>query len=306
MSTPVILRANHSHLFGSSALPVLEELSDWAFASHPGVREKLFKKVSTDRDIYQTSALHDPSLFQTVQEGQDYPIERVRQGASKTFTIQKFGMGLSISKEAMADGKFDIISGGVRKLGSMARESQEIDAANVFNNGFSSETAADGVAVFSASHTLPSGRTYSNILSVPADLSQTALDTMLSNFELNFVGDSGRILNIKPSYLVVPPNSKRYAMELIGSDLKADTADNNMNSLKGEGLMVVSNPWLSDTDSWYLCAAPAESGLRIIERQAYKSEAEEQFINDSIIHKASYREELGCDQAIGIFGTAGA
>ena len=308
MSAPVALRANYSDLYGSSMLPVLEELFRMEIAMHPSRRDQVFKTVSTDRDIWQSSELHDMELFNQVSEGAEYTFKRPKQGSSKTLTIAKFGLGFSISEEMVDDGKFDMISDMTKKLAKSARESQEIQAMDVINNGFSAETTADGVAVFSNSHTLPSGGTYDNLVTA-ADLSVTSLEAALNQFETAFVGDSGIIYNIMPKILLVNPLNKRYAKELIGSDLKADTADNNMNSFAQEGLTVVSSPHISDTDSWFLLAAPAETDLRIIQRKAIETKAagpDQGFLTDSILYKSRYREKIGVTHGYGILGNAGA
>ena len=309
MSAPVILRGNYGQLYGSSMLPALEELFDYELARHPSVRDQIFKLESADRDIWQSTSMHDLPLFQSVEEGQDYSFHRQKQGASKTFTMEKFGLGFSISEEAVDDGKFNLIADGVKKLAKSAKETQEVAAMNILNNGFTSETSADGVYVLSASHTLPSGRTFRNKLSTASDLSVSSLETALSDFETQFIGDSGIIYNIKPRVLLVHPSNKRYAMELIGSDLKADTADNNMNSIKQDGLRVISSPHLTDSDAWFLLAAPEDTGLKVITRRPISTKAagaDAGFVNDSILYKASYREDIGVDQAIGIFGSEGA
>lgn len=302
----VMTRSLHSHLYGSSMVPVLEEMFKSRLAMHPSRREALFKVVSTDRDIYQSSELHDMPLFLEVNEGADYTYRRAKQGASKTLVIKKMGLGFSISEEMIDDGKFDLVADLVAKLADSAKESQEVDAMNIFNNGFSSETTADGVALFSASHTLPSGGSLRNVLSTAADLSVDSLETALQDFETQFVGDTGIIKNIKPRILLVHSSQRRYANELIGSDLKADSADNNLNSFKGEGLVVVSSPHLSDTDAWFLCGDKADHGLRIVSRRGIVTKSEEVFDSDSIKYKASYRERIGALHPFGIFGTAGA
>lgn len=305
---PAFLRSNYSDLFGSSMLPVLEELFRSELATHQRKREMLFKKVATDRDIWQASEIHDLPLFNQMEEAQDYSFYRQSQGVSKTLKPVKFGLGFSISEEAVADGKFDFIADAIKKMAKSASESQEISAMNILNNAFTSELSADGQYVLDSDHTLPSGLTFSNILSAAADLSATSLEQMLINFETNFIGDSGIIYNLKPKMLVVNPANKRYAMELIGSDLKADTADNNMNSLKQDGLVVVSSPHLTDADAWFLIADPSETGLRIIERQGIQTKAagqSEGYINDSLYYKASYREKIGVTHPLGIFGTPG-
>lgn len=318
MSAPKFLRNNYGDLFGADMLPALEELFRAELAQHPSRRDILFKTVAHDRDIWQATELHDLPLFNQVSEGQDYSFESQAQGASKTLIPVKYGLGFSISEEAVDDGKFPFIAEGIAKLAKSGRESQEIQAMNIFNNGFSSEVTADGVALFSVSHTLPSGGALRNRLSSDADLSDTSLEQMLVDFETQMIGDSGIIYRVAPRYLVVHPTNKRLAMELIGSELRAQTAEgtstgitnvNNMNSLKEDNLIVISSPHLTDEDAWFLTADASETGLRIISRKPIETKAagaDAGFVNDSILYKSRYREKIGATHPYGVFGTSGA
>jgi len=305
MSAPVVVRGNHSHLFGPSMLPVLEELFMSSYEQHPSRREVLFQTKQTDRDIWQYSSIEDMDLFVQMSEGQEYDYKRPKQGASKTLSILKYGLGASISQETIDDGKFDLAADIVRKMGRSARETKEISAMNVFNNGFSSETTADGLSLFNAAHTMPSGGTFRNVLATDADLSPSSLDQALADFETQFVGDSGIIELIRPEILLVSPNQKRYAKELVGSDLKPDSAENNMNSLKGEGLMVVASPHLTDPDAWFLLSSKANHGLRIINRADVQTKSEVDFDRDAIKYKSMYREIIGAVHGKGVFGSDG-
>lgn len=313
---PVALRSQYGDLFGSTMLPVLEELFRAEIAQHPSRRSQLFKTVATDRDIWQATELHDLDLFNNVPEGQDYSFKRAKQGASKTLSISKYGLGFSISEEAVEDGKFDLIADMTRKLARSGMESQEIQAMNIFNNGFGSVTSADGQPVFDTSHTLPSGLTFRNELATAADLSATSLEQMLQDFETQFIGDSGIIYNIKPRILLVHPSNKRLAMELIGSDLKATVYEssngvsnvNNMNSFKEEGLMAVSSPHLSDPDAFFMLGMPEETGLRLVVRKPIETKAagpDVGFASDSVYYKSRYREAIGVTHPYGIFGSPG-
>jgi len=312
MPAPVMQRSNFSDLFGSSQLPVLEYLFRSELDRHPSRREMLFNTRQTDRDIWQYSEIHDLDLFSEVSEGTEFSFKRPKQGANKTLTMTKFGLGFSISEEMVSDGKFDFIADSVRKLGKSARESQEISAMNIFNNGFSTETTADGVSVFNTAHTLPSGLTFRNRLSTNADLSVTSLDTALQDFETQFIGDSGIKYSISPKFLVVHPSNKRFAMELVGSTLKPETADNNMNAFLQDNLMVVSSPHLTDSDAWFLTSSPDnldENGLVIVVREGIQTTAagpDVGFTTDSIFYKAKYREKLAAVHPYGLFGSPGA
>ncbi len=316
--SPRFLRDNYSDLFGVDMLPVLEELFRYELSQHPSRREMLFKTVSTDRDIWQSSEMHDMPLLQQLSEGQDYSFEAPAQGAAKTIKPVKYGLGFSISEESVDDGKFSFISDAVSKLAKSARESQEIQAMNIFNNAFSSETTADGVAICHAAHTLPSGGTFRNKLSSDSDLSETSLKQALIDFDTVFVGDSGIIYKMVPKNLVVAPSNRWTAKELLGSSLSTVTAAagtdgitsiNNMNSIKDEGLNVVVSPHLTDADAWFVTAAPQDTGLRIISRKPIETKAagsDAGYVNDSILYKCRYREKIGCTHALGIIGTPGA
>lgn len=310
MSAPQMLRANFSDLFGSSALPVLEEMFKHNLAQLPQIREQLAKKVMTDRDIYQASEISDLQAFVEVPEGTDYTLVKTVAGLNKTLTVKKYGLGFSISEEQVEDGKFEFISDSLAKLAESAIESQEQSVLDLFNNAFGSTNAWDGLDLCHAAHTLPSGLTFRNKASSGVDLSASALDSALVDFETQFISDSGKIRMIKPKILLVHPSNKRYAMELIGSDLKADTAENNMNSLKQDGLRVISSPRLSDSDAWFLLADPKDTGIRIISRKGIETKAAASdsigFMNDSIIYKSRYREIVGVTHAYGVWGTDGA
>lgn len=318
MSSPRFMRANYADLFGSSMLPALEELFRYELQQHPSLREQLFKVVPTVQSIWQSSELHDMPLFSAMQEGQDYSFDAPPAGANKTLTPQKYGLGFSISEEAVDDGKFGFIADAIAKMAKSGRESQEIQAMNVINNGFSATTTADGVALFSAAHTLPSGGSVRNKLATDSDLSDSALKQAMIDFSNQFVGDSGIVYNMQPKVLLVPSALQFVANELVYSDLSTATAEgtssgitnlNNTNSLKSRGLRVVVSPHLTDTDAWFLLAAPAETGLRIVSRKPIETKAagaDVGFINDSILYKSRYREIIGAVHHLGAFGTPGA
>src|ERR1044072_2774737 len=126
MASPKFVRANYSDLFGSAQLPVLEDLFRWELQQHPSCRGILFNTTSMSRDIAQASSMHDLPLLQAIAEGQDYSFEAPPQGANKTYSPVKYGLGISISEEAQEDGKFDEIADMLRKLAKSEIESQEI------------------------------------------------------------------------------------------------------------------------------------------------------------------------------------
>ena len=268
MANPSAIRSNYGDLFGTSMLPVLEEIFRSEVARHPSRREALFKKVNHDRDIWQYTEVHDMPLFGSVAEGADYSFTSPKQGFDKTFTMIKYGLGFSISEEAVEDGKFNFISDAVTKLAKSARETQEQAAMDVFNNGFTSETTPDGQPLFDTGHLTPTGSiTIANKPSTDVDLSFTSLSDALSSFKKAFRGDSGIYQMIMPKILLVPTELELAAKQIVGSAQQAGSQNNDINPFHND-LMVVSSPHLTDSDAWFLVSDKSDHGLRIIERKA--------------------------------------
>lgn len=304
---PVAVRSQYGNLFGPQALPVLEEIFFSEMQMEAPVREQLLRVVTSDRDIYQATEIHDVDLFRQMQEGEEYTYKRSLQGSPKTFTHLKWGLGVSISEEMIEDGKFDLAADMVRKLAKSARVTQEINGLNLYNNAFGSTLTADGVSLCNLAHPLPSGLTYRNRLTVDADLSPTMLDQMITDFKTQFIGDTGIVYDgLKESILLVHPSKIRYAMEILNSDLRADTTDNNLNSLKSAGLKVVTSPYLTDEDATFMLSSPSVHGGRIVSRKALGTANKAEFDTDTIKYKASYRESLGFTVGYGVFGSQGA
>lgn len=309
MFGPAFLKQNFPDLYGSAQLPVLEWLFRHELPMHSGIRGMLANTKSTNRDIWQMSSTHDLDMIPQVEEGEDYSFVTTKAGASKTLTVLKYGLGISISEEAMADGKFDELADLMKKLARSAQESREIAFVNLFNNGFTTETTPDGVSVFNSAHTFPSGRTMSNVLSVASDLSESSLQTARYSFSTSFVGDTGIIYSLQPKVLLVHPANEAYAEELVGSSLKPDSQDNNINSLARHSIRVVASPHLTDEDAWFLMADKSDVGCVVIEREGIVTKAGGPavgFMNDSVLYKTRYRETMGWTHGYGVIATAGA
>lgn len=291
-------------------LPMMEEVFRSDYNQRAGKREMLAKTEKASSQIYQSSSVEDMPLFSSISEGNDYGLSAAKQGYDQTITVVKYGLAANFSEELVEDSKFGHIADTLKKMAKSAKESKEVAFFNLFNNAFSSTLTADGLSLCNAAHTTPTGTyTIRNQLSSAADLDVTSLKLAVKDFRKNFVGDSGIVYDISPRYLVVPEELRLDAIQIVQSDLLAGTPNNDINSLKGEGLQVVASPHLTDTDAWFLTAAPEENGLRIIERKPLETKAaggDAGFLNDSIYFKARYREAVAAIHPMGFFGTPGA
>jgi phage major head subunit gpT-like protein len=305
-NAPVILKGNHSQLFGANMLPALEELFRAELDLHPSRRDALFTTKKISSDLYQASSLEGLPLFSQMSEGEDYSYQAVRQGLSKSIQPVKYGLGFSISEEAMEDGKIDMIAHGVQAMARSARESQEIQAMAIFNGAFDTITTPDGAYLCSASHTNPSGLTFRNKANTDLDLSQSALQAAWNDMETQFIDDNGLIQYCQPKILLVPSILRRTAEEIVGTPRKLDSEYNNINTLANDGIQIISSPHLTDADSWFLLSDKRDTGLRIISRKGIETKSNEVFDNDSVRYKSRYREKVDVVHPRGVWGSTGA
>lgn len=313
MSAPVITRPNYADLYGAAMLPALQMLFNSELKRADSNRDRLFEKKRTDNQIWQYSELHDLALFEQVNEGSEYSFKADKAGSNKTLSVVKYGLGFSISEEAVADGQFDRIAQLSKKLAKSGMESQDIQAMNIFNNAFGSTTVADGLALCHTAHALPSGLTFRNKLATDSDLSESTLNSALVDVQSQYIGDSNIPYVPNMKYLLVPPDLRQTALRLVGSEHIPGSMNNDINTHKNEGLQVIVDRRLSDSDAWFLVASPNDgaegNGLCIVERESMQMKfagPDVGFKTDSIYQKAKYREIIGALHPYGIFGTPGA
>ncbi len=297
------LEQNFRNFFGVSALPALDEIFFDHYEQAEDPRSKLFNMESTDREIMQKAGVTSLGLLNVVSEAAQAPKDSFNQSYSKTYTISKYAKAIGISDEMIQDDRFDMISKMVKSLARSSRETQQFVAMNIFNNAFGSEQSWDGVSIFSASHPTEVGN-QSN-LQTPADLSYSTLAVAEQAFR-QFQDGRGKQLLIKPKILLVSESDRQNALEIVQSPYKAGTANNNINALGADGgLIVISSPYLTDSDAWFLLSDPMDHGLRIIDRQSLTTKMEEDVLAGVLYYKAQYRQAVGCDEWRGLVGNAG-
>jgi hypothetical protein len=299
------LQQNFRNFFGVDALPALDEVYFDEYQQAEDPRSKLFSIESTDRELIQTQEVTSLGLFTVTGEGEIANKDQFSQGYPKNFTVSKYAKAIGISDEMMADDRWALISKMVKSLARSAKETEIVLAMNVLNNAFGSEKSADGIAIISASHPSEVGN-QSNTLSVAADLSYTSAQEMEKLFR-EAKDSRGKRLLLKPKVVLVSESERHNAIEIFQSPYKANTANNNVNSLgQGGQLEILSSPYLTDSDAWFMLADPMDHGLKIFERQKMSTKTSEDTLAGVLYYKAEFRQALGCDKWRGIAGTAGA
>jgi hypothetical protein len=286
-------------------------LEDVLFDEMP-VEAGVFQRILKVRDMGNKPFVKTTTVgsFGTVPiktEGGNVTYADLSAGFDATFQADTYELAFRASKEALDDEQEEVVSDAARALGSSMNYTYDVDHANIFNNGFTSTVGSpDGVTLFSTSHPLTSGSTVGNQNrpTTDGDLSVAQLRTGLNDIA-NTRDDAGKLLHWRPKVLLVSYNQKWLAMELIGSELRADTADNAINAFKDDGLVVVATPYLTDVNDFFLLAEPSKHNVRTYWRERPNVLHDWDFEASAMKVKIRARWKRGWSDWRGVYGTSG-
>jgi hypothetical protein len=181
-------------------------------------------------------------------------------GTTQVYTPVRYGLGYKITQE-MID--HDLYGQTARLESAMLKsaiDGQEIAAALILNNGFGTtnadgfiSTGFDGLQLFSTAHTrLDGGANQSNRPATDIDIGLTGVQNAVINFDI-IRDDRGRPQLIRPKKVIVPPADRFTIKEILESEYKPGTANNEVNALRDEGLTYMISHYVTQTgDAWYV------------------------------------------------------
>ena len=189
-------------------------------------------------------------------EGNPFATDVLMPGYEKRVSHTEFGAAYEVTQTALEDDLHDQLTKAPMWLMFSAGYTIEKRAANLFNNGFTTETTSDGLSVFHTAHTLVRGGTFRNRPSAEVDLSWNALKDAITDLSTETKHDSGQLaMAVQDLILYVPPALEMLADRIVNSTGLPGVADNDRNAIKSRrNISIVVNPLLTDTDAWFLVA----------------------------------------------------
>lgn len=232
--------------------------------------QKLFRKQSTQKKFERIVTVAPFGDVPQKPEGEEYATDIIMQAYTKDVTPLEWGLMFEVTETAEEDDLEDILVKKSKFLVFSMNQVAEKQGANIFANGFTTQTTADAVALFSTAHTLKRGGTAKNRPSTDADLSATSLAQAFIDLDTDTKIESGHL--VAPAtgyYLHVAPANRFTAIKLVKSVKDPESGNNAVNPLSDLDITVVVNPFLtSDTDAWFLVPKDKEAnGLLYLERK---------------------------------------
>jgi len=257
---------------------------------------RLVKMESTDEQFDEDVLVSPFGLLNPKNEGAGTDYDTMSQGYVTRYQQRTRALGYQVSWEARKFGKyFNVVAKGNEYLASSLRETKEVDVANLFNNGFDSNyTFGDGKKFFATDHPTRAGN-FSNTLATPQDLCEEALEELCIQIK-DTNNDRGIKAKIKPVLLQVPSALMFEATRILESQLRVNTANNDLNAMKYMGLFsegIVVNPHLTSDDAFFI-KTDAPEGAKMI------TAVQGEFSNDGAFESGDHKYKIMTSYAIGV------
>lgn len=237
------------------------------FFKNFAMQELMYTKLFTTKP--STKAYEDGmrvaglGTFHTKPEGTPVGFDNPVSAAKVRTVHTTYSLGFRVTMEMSDDDQHDIISQIPADLGDSARDHQERLAWSLVNDAFAGNTytgLVDGstaVSLCNATHTaLKTGTTQSNILSPPVALSVTGLEDLMTQVSI-VTSEEDRFQVTPLDTLVFHPNQQHTVYELLQTEFKVDTSDNNRSTVAStrSGISPITKqgiPYLTSTTAWFL------------------------------------------------------
>ena len=254
-------------------------------------------------------------------EGSAIIYDDLIQGGTKRYLHLSYGLGSRASWELIEDDKYGVIKQAPKAHSRSALFIREQVAANVFNLGFSSVTTTDGLSLFNTAHPLLGGAnatnvgpgvasvitatgTYPNRPTPDVDLSFTAIQTMITQFE-RLIDAQGIPIRFKPRWVLIPPELKFIAREILGSAGRPYTADNELNSLLGEDLQFQICHYFTSASAWFVATDKESHQVKFFDRHPIDTDYDDDFDTRSTKMLSFQRFSAGATSWPGVWGSNG-
>lgn len=271
--------------------------------------EMMFTAISSDKGYEEYVQVNNMGLAPAKPEGSATTYDAISQGYTQRLTNAAYSKGFIISREAKKDGKwFDVMQRGTFALGLSAYQTQQTLAANVFNRGFTSGyNGGDGVVLYSTAHPSINGN-QSNTLSVAADWSESSVEDLCIQIA-KATDDAGNRISLKPESIIAPVDLEFEIERVLKSILRSGSAENDINAIKNLGKFpkgYICNPFLTDTDAFFIKNSGVIDGLIYQKREPLEFSKDNDFDTDNEKYKIYFREVYGWSDWRETYGTAGA
>ena len=264
----------------------------------PSQYDKIFTKHDSKLALERTAEMRFLGLAQLKTEGGQTSFDN---GAGERYIYNQehseIGLGYAITRKAIDDNlyKTQFAPSNLGLIESF-HQTKEIYGSNILNTAttYNASVGGDGKALCATDHPID-GSTVANRPTTDVDLNEATLLNGMISIRTNFKDQAGLKVFARGRKLIVPPQLEPVAIRLTKTELRPGTADNDVNAIMStagglpEGYMV--NDFLTSSFSWFLLTNI--DGLSYMERIAFESDMQVDFVTDNLLVKGYERYSFG-------------
>jgi hypothetical protein len=261
------------HMLKKTLRKVIEDKTDGLEAK--AYMPRFCNVDTTDENYVDDLETGGPGLASEKQEGEQMATGTMREGYLTRYLVRTFAQKIIITREAMEDCKYPKAIQLAPRLKRSMVKTYDIDATmmlvRMFNTAY---VGGDGQPLGSASHTLPVGGTFSNLMATPMTPSRSAMIVATSQMR-KFPGHDGITDGTIEPKCILCPTEQWAAWSVIVNSVKAPEAGefNAINVVNRDLNIedIVANPYWNNTTTNWALTTTADNGLNFIWRRKMAS-----------------------------------
>lgn len=289
-------------------LPGLNALFGLEYKRYGEEYKELYDVESSDRSFEEETKLSGFGSAPVKSEGAAVTYDTAGEAYTSRYTHETIALGFSITEEAVEDNLYDSLSSRYTKALARAMSyTKQVKGASVLNNAFTpGVVGGDGKVLCATDHPLANGGTNANRPTSGVDLNETSVEAAVIQIAA-WTDERGLLIAARPKKLVIPPSLMFVTKRLFGTELRPDSANNDINAIKAMGVVPQGhtvNHFLTDTNAWFLLT-DIPNGLKHFERVKMSTNMEGDFETGNVRYKARERYSFGWSDSLGIWGSPG-
>ncbi len=272
--------------------------------------DKISVNADSDKAFEKFQGITDFGAARVKSQGAALGFDDMIQGFQKEAVNVSYALGATITREMYDDDQYDKINKAPKAMAKSFRYTQEIVTADQYNSGFSTasvpQTCGDALSVFNAAHLLVGGGTYRNTPATASDLTMTSLEQSYIDIS-DFVNDRGLPMMAEPKKLIVPTALQFVARKIMETKYAVGSADNDVNVVSNASVPMdlVVNPYLTDTNAWFI-QTNAGNGVTYVDRTDAEIDRDNVFDTKSLKFSVWGRFVVVTPDGRGQYGSPGA
>ena len=302
----VIMTSNHP----KALWPGVKGFWGRTYKDHVTEYTDLFDVETSEQAYEEFVQITGFGLAPVKPQGKAAEYDSETQGPTTRFVHLAYALGYIVTHEELKDNLYMEVSKTRATSNARAfRQTKERVCANIYNRAFSgSYLGADGVALCSTAHPNTSGGTFSNKLTVDADLSEAALEDMLIQI-MQATDDRGLLINLMPKSLHVAPANWFNANRILKSALQPGNSNNDINVLNATSAIpggVKLNHYFTAPQAWFVRTnVESGKGMLFLEREGISFDQDNDFDTKNAKALGYERYSVGFVDPRAVYGSNG-